>query len=75
MKGTGANVAERRHRFKLGQLVSLTQGFGYPRSPNAIYKVVALLPQDRTHFQYRIRSVGEAFDRVASENELTAREI
>lgn len=67
-------ASESRHRFKIGQQVSLSQGFGYPRSSNGVYKVIALLPQDRTHFQYRIRSVGDAFDRVAAENELTARD-
>lgn len=68
-------VSESRHRFKLGQLVSLTPGFGYPRGSNVVYKIIALLPQDRTYFHYRLHSVGEAFDRVAAENELTARDL
>ena len=67
------NAIEPRHRFTVGQLVSLSPGFGYVRSKNAVYKVVALLPRDFAHFQYRIRSATEAFDRVAAENQLTPR--
>lgn len=59
------------HRYSLGQRVVLSPGFGYARKPGAIYQIVALLPQDRSHFQYKIRSNAEAFDRVAAENELT----
>jgi hypothetical protein len=50
--------------------VSLVQGFGFAQAPGAVYEVVALLPSDTAHFQYRIRSATEAFARVAAENQL-----
>ncbi|MGE0409670.1 MAG: hypothetical protein AB7P23_10475 [Amphiplicatus sp.] len=58
------------HRFKLGQWVTLSPGFGYARKSDALYEIVALLPAERAHVQYRIRSQAEAFERVAAENEL-----
>lgn len=61
------------HRYKIGQHVGLSPGFGYARTAGAVYEIVALLPSDRSHFQYRIRSRAEAFERVAAENELTLR--
>jgi hypothetical protein len=59
------------HRYKIGQMVSLSLGFGYARGGLTVYRIVALLPQDRTHYHYRIRAESENFDRVAAENELT----
>ncbi|MEE2692474.1 MAG: hypothetical protein VX640_13130 [Pseudomonadota bacterium] len=61
---------ERSHRYCIGQSVSLVQGFGYTRGSGVEFKVVALLPSNGAHFQYRIRNSGEAFERVAAENEL-----
>lgn len=61
----------KQHRYNVGQRVALSPGFGYARTAGAVYEITALLPQDRTHFQYRIRSSAEAFERVAAENELT----
>jgi hypothetical protein len=34
------------------------------------YKVVRLLPSDGDDYQYRIKSAGEAFERVAKESQL-----
>lgn len=64
---------ERAHRFKIGQTVTLSPGFGYARNAGASYKVVALLPSNGAHYQYRISSSDERFERVAAENELTLR--
>lgn len=61
------------HRYRVGDLVGLAQGFGYAQRVGAVYEVVALLPSDRAHFQYRLRSATEAFERVAAENQLTPR--
>jgi hypothetical protein len=61
------------HRYRLGQCVALSPGFGYARKAGAVYEIVALLPRDRNHYQYRIRSRAESFERVAAENELTFR--
>lgn len=61
-----------RHRYEIGQCVSLARGFGYSRGARADFMVTALLPSNGAHYQYRIRSSGEAFERVAAENELRA---
>lgn len=58
-------------RFRVGEQVALSRGFGYSYKTGAVYEILALLPPNRTHFQYRIRSNSEAFARVAAENELT----
>ncbi|MBY0421276.1 MAG: hypothetical protein K2Q06_03155 [Parvularculaceae bacterium] len=61
------------HRYKLGAAVSLAPTRGMPRNQAAIYKVIAHLPSNGVHLQYRIRNSEEAFERVATENELVAR--
>lgn len=66
-----AQTVQPVHRFAVGRRVSLARGFGYMKSSPAGYEIVALLPPNRTHFQYRIRSASEAYERVAAENELT----
>jgi hypothetical protein len=62
------------HKFRIGQTVSLASGFGYSQSARAVFKIVALLPSNGAHFQYRIRNSGELFERVAAENELMLRQ-
>lgn len=62
------------HRFRVGQSVSLAAGFGYSRNANAVFKVVALLPSNGKHYQYRIHNSDEQFERVAAENELMLRQ-
>lgn len=63
------------HRYKIGQAVSLAAGFGYSRSSQAVFKVVALLPSNGSHYQYRIRNTDELFERVAAENEMVSRQM
>lgn len=65
----------RTHRFAVGELVGLAHGFGYAQRTGAVYEITALLPSDRAHLQYRIRGAGEAFERVAAENQLTPQGI
>lgn len=60
-----------RHRYRVGEWVSLAQGYGYAQRTGTVYEIVAHLPSDRAHLQYRIRAAGEAFERVAAENQLT----
>ncbi|MEQ8936273.1 MAG: hypothetical protein RIE56_10835 [Amphiplicatus sp.] len=62
-----------RHRYEIGQSVSLAQGFGYSRGARAEFTITALLPSNGAHYQYRIRNSGEAFERVAAENEISLR--
>jgi hypothetical protein len=58
------------HKFKVGQSVRLLAP-KINRGVAGIYKVVALLPEERGDFQYRVQSPGGAQQRVASESNLT----
>jgi hypothetical protein len=58
------------HKYSLGQDVRYTSGpFGRLGSGSS-FKVVKLLPFDGDEMQYRIKSMGEAFERVAKESQL-----
>ena len=59
------------HRYKIGQRVSLSLGIFHP-SRSLACEIVRLLPFEGVSLQYRVRSSGEVFDRVANEHELTA---
>lgn len=62
-----------QHKFKVGQLVDFNPGrLGMPASARE-YKIVRLLPPEGSDLLYRIKSVGEAFERVAKERELARR--
>jgi hypothetical protein len=37
---------------------------------DSTYRIVKLLPSDGDEYQYRIKSVSEAFERVAKESQL-----
>ncbi|HEY0438477.1 MAG TPA: hypothetical protein VGD36_00265 [Xanthobacteraceae bacterium] len=39
-------------------------------SGNGTYQVVRLLPSDGSDYHYRIKSMGEAYERVAKESQL-----
>lgn len=58
------------HKFRVGQLVALAPGKrGLPASGRA-YSIVRLVPPQDGQNQYRIKSVGETFERMAKESEL-----
>jgi hypothetical protein len=59
-----------RHRFKIGQAVSFTPGRLAVPASGREYKVLRLMPFEGGDLQYRIKSVGETFERVAKESEL-----
>lgn len=60
----------RSHKFHVGQAVYFTAGtMGRPGASGS-YKIVKLLPTDGDEHQYRIKSPGEAFERVAKESQL-----
>jgi hypothetical protein len=62
--------ALKAHKFTVGQTVYFTSGLiGRPGS-NGSYRVVRLLPPEGDDYQYRIKSVGEAYERVAKESQL-----
>jgi hypothetical protein len=61
------------HKFKVGQLVEFKPGRTAMPASSREYKIVRLLPADGEDPLYRIKSVGEPFDRVAKEHELSSR--
>ncbi len=58
------------HRYTLGQSVRYTAGPFGRFGASGSFKIVKLLPSDGEEFQYRIKSTGEAFERVAKESQL-----
>lgn len=61
------------HRYRIGDAVTLAAGFGYGARRASGFQIVALLPSNGAHYQYRLRNPQESFERVAAENELTPR--
>jgi hypothetical protein len=53
------------HKFKIGQSVSYTSGFGIAASASRIYKITQLLPPEGDDFQYKIKSAAEPHERMA----------
>ena len=63
-------VALKTHRFTVGQTVYFTSGPMGRAGATGSYKVIKLLPSEGDDYQYRIKSAGEAFERVAKESQL-----
>jgi hypothetical protein len=62
-----------QHKFKVGQIVDYhANHLGMPASLKA-YTIVRQLPSDGADLQYRIKSVGETFERIAKERDLGRR--
>jgi hypothetical protein len=63
-------LARHPHKFRVGEAVYYTSpSFGRAAATGS-YTVVKLLPSDGDDYQYRIKSSGEAFERVAKESQL-----
>ncbi len=58
------------HKFKVGQSVRLSSA-AINRGVAGIYKVVALLPEERGDCHYRVQSSGGSQQRVVLENQLS----
>lgn len=58
------------HKYTLGQSVRYTSGPFGRFGATGSFKVVRLLPLEGDEHQYRIKSSGEAFERVAKESQL-----
>ena len=58
------------NKFKLGEMVTLTQGFRTSAAAGD-YEITHLLPDNDFGPQYRIKSVSEKHERVARETELS----
>jgi hypothetical protein len=58
------------HRYSVGEVVYYTSPSFGRAAASGNYTVVKLLPSDGDDYQYRIKSNGEAFERVAKESQL-----
>jgi hypothetical protein len=63
-----------QHKFKVGQVVDYDPRRLGMRASSREYKVVRLLPPEGSDLLYRIKSVGETFERVVKEHELSRRQ-
>ena len=59
------------HKFHLGQTVAYRATRGFYAASGA-YVVTAKLPERDGEFEYRIRNLGEAHERIARESDLRA---
>lgn len=63
-------LPRRLHKYQVGDAVYFTSpSFGRAAATGS-YLVVKLLPSESDDYQYRIKSAGEAFERVARESQL-----
>ena len=63
-------LPRRLHKYEVGEAVYFTSpSFGRAAATGS-YTVVKLLPSEGDDYQYRIKSSGEAFERVAKESQL-----
>ena len=68
LESKGSAVKE--HKFQIGQAVYFTSRPVGQMAADSTYRIVKLLPSDGDEYQYRIKSVSEAFERVAKESQL-----
>ena len=59
-----------RHKYQVGETVYFTSPNFGRASASGTYTVIKLLPSESDDYQYRIKSSGEAFERVAKESQL-----
>lgn len=70
MTGTRTAVPHRAHRFAIGQQVRLRRRRGLSLNVATTYEIRVMLPEQDDCPQYRIRSVDESHERVATEDDL-----
>ena len=58
------------HKYRVGETVYYTSPTFGRTAATGSYTVVKLLPSEGDDYQYRIKSSGEAFERVAKESQL-----
>jgi hypothetical protein len=63
-------VPIRAHKYRIGEMVYYTSPTFGRAAATGSYTVVKLLPSEGDDYQYRIKSSGEAFERVAKESQL-----
>ena len=64
------DIVLQRHRYQVGEMVYFTSPTFGRAAASGSYTVVKLLPSEGDDYQYRIKSSGEAFERVAKESQL-----
>jgi hypothetical protein len=64
-----------KHIYSIGQRVSFDGRVGTYLKRAGVFTITKLLPPVGAELQYRIKSEGEAHERVASEHELQAVEL
>jgi hypothetical protein len=65
-----AEILVRSHKYQVGETVYYTSPTFGRAAATGSYIVVKLLPSEGDDYQYRIKSSGEAFERVAKESQL-----
>lgn len=68
-----ASVSEivlKSHKYQIGETVYYTSPSFGRAAASGSYIIVKLLPSEGDDYQYRIKSAGEAFERVAKESQL-----
>src|SRR5262245_22605305 len=63
-------IPVRAHKYQVGETVYYTSPTFGRTAATGSYTVVKLLPSEGDDYQYRIKSSGEAFERVAKESQL-----
>ncbi|MGO9135963.1 MAG: hypothetical protein ACLP8A_18225 [Methylovirgula sp.] len=59
------------HLYRVGEMVLLDMRAGHALKADASFTVLARLPPLGNEFQYRIKSIGEPYERVVLEHHLT----
>jgi hypothetical protein len=65
-----ADLPTMSHKYHVGETVYYTSPTFGRAAASGSYTVVKLLPSEGDDYQYRIKSSGEAFERVAKESQL-----
>ena len=63
-------IPVKAHKYQVGETVYYTSPTFGRAAATGSYTVVKLLPSEGDDYQYRIKSSGEAFERVAKESQL-----
>jgi len=63
-------IVLKSHKYRVGEMVYYTSPTFGRAAATGSYTVVKLLPSEGDDYQYRIKSSGEAFERVAKESQL-----
>jgi hypothetical protein len=67
---SAGEITFKAHRYQVGEMVYFTSPTFGRAAATGTYTVVKLLPSESDDYQYRIKSSGEAFERVAKESQL-----